>query len=138
MACAYFLPQTATREGGRLVKRHSSTEIEQKLATASSLATTGASQQAICLQLGISVMTLHRWRKGFRAAVKSEDAEAMWQENKRLRNIAANILLATQVLRERYLDALGRQKVIESTRPRSPSRRREQSSEVAGLETASG
>jgi hypothetical protein len=138
MACAYFLPETATREGGRPVKRHSPTEIAQKLAAASSLATTGASQQAICLQLGISVMTLHRWRKGFRAAEKSEDAEAVWQENRRLRNIAANILLATQVLRERYLDALGRQEVIESARLRSPSRRREHNSEVAGLEPASG
>jgi len=44
-------------------KRHSRVEIASKLAQANDLATQGKLQSEIARTLGISVMTLHRWRK---------------------------------------------------------------------------
>ena len=44
-------------------KRHSRVEIATKLAQATDLATQGKSQREIAHTLGVSVMTLHRWRK---------------------------------------------------------------------------
>jgi putative transposase len=53
-------------------KRHSRVEIATKLAEANDLATQGKLQSEIARTLGVSVMTLHRWRKallGVQAAV---------------------------------------------------------------------
>ena len=53
-------------------KRHSRGEIATKLAEANDLATQGKLQSEIARTLGVSVMTLHRWRKallGAQAAV---------------------------------------------------------------------
>ena len=44
-------------------KRLSRVEIATKLAQATDLATQGRSQREIAHMLGVSVMTLHRWRK---------------------------------------------------------------------------
>jgi hypothetical protein len=44
-------------------KRHSRVEIASKLAQANDLATQGKLQTEIARTLGVSVMTLHRWRK---------------------------------------------------------------------------
>ena len=44
-------------------KRHSKAEIATKLAQANHLATQGKLQSDIARTLGVSVMTLHRWRK---------------------------------------------------------------------------
>ena len=44
-------------------KRHSRVEIATKLAQATDLAMQGKSQREIAHALGVSVMTLHRWRK---------------------------------------------------------------------------
>ena len=44
-------------------KRHSRVEIASKLAQANDLATHGKLQSEIARTLGVSVMTLHRWRK---------------------------------------------------------------------------
>ena len=44
-------------------KRHSRVEIVTKLAQANDLATQGKLQSEIARTLGVSVMTLHRWRK---------------------------------------------------------------------------
>ena len=44
-------------------KRHSRVEIATKLAQANDLATQGKLQSQIARTLGVSVMTLHRWRK---------------------------------------------------------------------------
>jgi len=44
-------------------KRHSRAEIATKLAQANGLATQGKLQSDIAHTLGVSVMTLHRWRK---------------------------------------------------------------------------
>src|SRR6266478_7384394 len=44
-------------------KRYSRVEIASKLAQANDLATQGKLQSEIARTLGVSVMTLHRWRK---------------------------------------------------------------------------
>ncbi len=44
-------------------KTHSRVEIASKLAQANDLATQGKLQSEIARTLGVSVMTLHRWRK---------------------------------------------------------------------------
>src|SRR5260370_31145354 len=44
-------------------KRHSQAEIAAKLVEADDLASQGKSQSDIANTLGVSVMTLHRWRK---------------------------------------------------------------------------
>jgi transposase-like protein len=44
-------------------KRHSRVEVASKLAQANDLATQGKLQSEIARTLGVSVMTLHRWRK---------------------------------------------------------------------------
>src|SRR6516162_9448705 len=44
-------------------KRHSRAEIATKLAQANELATQGKLQSEIARTLGVSVVTLHRWRK---------------------------------------------------------------------------
>jgi transposase-like protein len=53
-------------------KRHSRVEIATKLAQANDLASQGKLQSEIARTLGVSVTTLHRWRKallGVHAAV---------------------------------------------------------------------
>ena len=47
----------------RQMKKHSRQEILLKLVHADELARAGNSQVQICRALGVSVMTLHRWRK---------------------------------------------------------------------------
>src|SRR5215813_12021933 len=44
-------------------KRHSRVEMARKLAQANELASQGKLQSEIARRLGVSVMTLHRWRK---------------------------------------------------------------------------
>jgi len=53
------------REQAAMVKkkRHSRVEIASKLAQANDLAAQGKLQTEIARTLGVSVMTLHRWRK---------------------------------------------------------------------------
>lgn len=67
----------------------------------------GQSQSAICKALGISVMTLHRWRKEFGDLPKNpgnganlaqcDETEAqiadLREENRRLRRIVTDLLL---------------------------------------------
>jgi transposase-like protein len=52
-------------------KRHSRVEIATKLAQANELATQGKLQSEIARTLGVSVMTLHRWRKARRRGLSS-------------------------------------------------------------------
>ncbi len=52
-------------------KRHSIAEIAAKLAEADALTARGAAQREIANTLGISVMTLHRWRKARLQATRS-------------------------------------------------------------------
>jgi|SRR5579872_1308207 len=45
------------------MKRHSAEEIASKLRRAEQLIAAGQSQAQTCRELGVSVMTYHRWRK---------------------------------------------------------------------------
>ena len=49
------------------MKRHSEEEIGSKLRHAQQLMTRGQTQAEACKELGVSVMTYHRWRKLYRA-----------------------------------------------------------------------
>jgi transposase-like protein len=77
-------------------KRHSRVEIASKLAQANDLATQGKLQSEIARTLGVSVMTLHRWRK---ASHGPEPAHGLGRiaelqlENSRLRRLVTDLLL---------------------------------------------
>src|SRR2546430_7865454 len=102
-------------------KRHSRVEIASKLAQANDLATQGKLQSEIARTLGVSVMTLHRWRKALPgpqpAFVATHDTgpsdrtpaggnriAELQLENARLRRLVTDLLLEKIKLEE----ALGR------------------------------
>jgi putative transposase len=98
-------------------KRHAVAEIAAKLLDADALATKGQTQAEIAKTLGVSIMTLHRWRKmrqreapslrpgtapflnQFSAAPPPSEAEALSRiaelqiENSRLRKLVTDLLL---------------------------------------------
>jgi hypothetical protein len=75
-------------------KRHSRVEIATKLAQANDLATQGKLQSEIAHTLGVSVMTLHRWRKAPPEPQPADDRIAKLQlENSRLRRLVTDLLL---------------------------------------------
>jgi transposase len=75
-------------------KRHSRVEIATKLAQANDLATQGKLQSEIAHALGVSVMTLHRWRKAPPEPHPADDRTAKLQlENSRLRRLVTDLLL---------------------------------------------
>jgi putative transposase len=98
--------------------KHSKAEIAAKLAQAGDLATQGKLQSEIARTLGVSVMTLHRWRKmslppraaavGLsepsqldRAPPGSRIAE-LQLENSRLRRLVTDLLLEKMKLEEAF------------------------------------
>ena len=98
-------------------KRHSRVEMATKLAQANELATQGKLQSEIARTLGVSVMTLHRWRKappGPQPALvatpearetdrtrSADDRIAELQlENSRLRRLVTDLLLEKVKLEE--------------------------------------
>jgi putative transposase len=81
-------------------KRHSRVEIASKL-TQADLATQGKLQSEIARTLGVSVMTLHRWRKappGPRPALVR--IAELQLENSRLRRLVTDLLLEKIKLEE--------------------------------------
>jgi hypothetical protein len=75
-------------------KKHSRVEIATKLAQANDLATQGKLQSEIAHTLGVSVMTLHRWRKAPPEPQPADDRTAKLQlENSRLRRLVTDLLL---------------------------------------------
>jgi transposase-like protein len=105
------------------MKRHSHDEISRKLVRADELARAGNSQVEICKALGVSVMTLHRWRKltlGNDEAQSSNGREArtdgqsgfstmdemrreleeLAAENQRLRKLVTDLMLEKMRLEE--------------------------------------
>ena len=102
-------------------KKHSGTEIATKLAQANDLATQGKPQSEIARTLGVSVMTLHRWRKSPRSpqlalmrthevtrpdqtcGVDNRIAE-LQLENSRLRQLVTDLLLEKIRLEENAQD----------------------------------
>ena len=98
-------------------KRHSRVEMARKLAQANELATQGKLQSEIARRLGVSVMTLHRWRKApprlQRALVVTREAREpdrtcgagdqiaeLQLENSRLRQLVTDLLLGKVKLEE--------------------------------------
>ncbi|MEY9278820.1 transposase [Bradyrhizobium yuanmingense] len=105
------------------MKKHSHEEIVLKLAQADELARAGNSQVATCKALGVSVMTLHRWRKlplGKGGGQSSEGRNAgrnpsatlpsidemrraleeLTVENRRLRKLVTDLMLEKMTLEE--------------------------------------
>src|SRR5262247_1542957 len=101
-------------------KRHSRVEVASKLAQANDLATQGKLQSEIARTLGVSVMTLHRWRKallGVQGAVvaphdtgqpdgtrgadgRIAELHELQLENSRLRRLVIDLLLGKIKLEE--------------------------------------
>jgi putative transposase len=94
-------------------KRHSRVEIATKLAQANDLARQGKVQSEIARTLGVSVMTLHRWRKaqpgpqpapepGHPDRTRSGDDRIaeVELENSRLRRLVTDLLLEKIKLEE--------------------------------------
>jgi putative transposase len=94
-------------------KRHSRVEIATKLAQANELATQGKLQSEIARTLGVSVMTLHRWRKappGPQPAHEAGQSDGtrgrgdriaeLQLENSRLRRLVTDLLLEQVKLEE--------------------------------------
>jgi transposase-like protein len=99
-------------------RKHSRIEIESKLAQANDLASQGKLQSDIARTLGISVMTLHRWRKTappLTPTVTNETTqfeqelgegsrtEEIRLENSRLRRLVTDLLLEKMKLEEAAL-----------------------------------
>jgi putative transposase len=84
-------------------RKHSKAEIAAKLAEAEDLATQGKPQSEIARALGVSVMTLHRWRKLPSQSNGSSQIDQTPQtrlaelqlENSRLRRLVTDLLLRT-------------------------------------------
>jgi hypothetical protein len=87
-------------------KRHSRSEIATKLAQANDLAIRGRLQSDIARTLGVSVMTLHRWRKVSHgpqpahgvgkpngARGRGDRIAELQLENSRLRRLVTDLLL---------------------------------------------
>ena len=109
-------------------KRHSREEIAAKLTQAAQLAAQGRLQSDIARALGVSLMTLHRWRdlpvtphsaatvmNGLSETDQGRDTDErvgeLQIENLRLRRLVTDLLLETMKLEEATQD------------PKSPTRR---------------
>jgi putative transposase len=86
-------------------KRHSSIEISTKLAQANDLAMQGKLQSEIAHALGVSVMTLHRWRtreasEPDRTRGRVDRIAEIELENSQLRRLVTDLLLEKIKLEE--------------------------------------
>jgi putative transposase len=97
-------------------RKHSAEEIATKLAQANELATQGKLQSQIARSLGVSIMTLHRWRKmppkprnallATNEASQPEQIRAgdriaeLQLENARLRHLVTDLLLEKMKLED--------------------------------------
>jgi|SRR5215470_12649763 len=94
-------------------RKHSRFEIATKLAQANELATRGKLQSEIARTLGVSVMTLHRWRKAAPGPQPAQEAgqpdgprsqrdriAELQLQNLRLRRLVTDILLEKIKLEE--------------------------------------
>jgi transposase-like protein len=91
---------------------HSKLEIAAKLARADELASQGKLQSDIARTLGVSVMTLHRWRKAIGSGADGRGSERhqiteLEAENTRLRRLVTDLLLEKLKLEE----ALGKKTI---------------------------
>ena len=111
-------------------KRHSRAEIATKLAQANDLATRGRLQSEIARTLGVSVMTLHRWRKASHgpqaahgvgepngAGGRGNRIAELQLENSRLRRLVTDLLLE----KIRFEEAAQKQNFDRVSFPKIPS-----------------
>jgi transposase-like protein len=98
------------------MRRHGNRQIASKLRLARELAAQGQTQAEFCKELGISVMTFHRWRKMVpessppieAVSAPLDDAELggpktnreLLDENRRLKRIITDLLLDKTKLEE--------------------------------------
>jgi putative transposase len=86
-------------------RAHSSSEIAAKLTRADELLSQGKPQSEVARTLGVSVMTLHRWRKGTLADANGRGTERhaimeLEVENARLRQVVVDLVLEKMKLEE--------------------------------------
>jgi hypothetical protein len=98
VARSHLFSSPATREEWLMRRGHTRTEIDRKLLEAASLEAAGTVQRDVCRQIGVSVMTLHRWRK--RGATATESVHSLLVENRGLRDIAAKVMLDIFALKQ--------------------------------------
>src|SRR5947207_7606196 len=92
--------------------KHSKAEIAAKLAQAEELAAQGKLQSEIARALGVSVMTLHRWRKlqsgsnGLSRVDQTPQTQIaeLQLENSRLRRLVTDLLLEKMRIEEASQD----------------------------------
>src|SRR5262245_10725965 len=110
-------------------RRHSRAEISTKLKQAGMLAAAGKVQSEIAKALGISVMTLHRWRKFYPArAARPSAASAAGHDRRggrRQTDIVAALQMENRYLRQIVADlVLEKNRLEEAAQPQGPQRPR--------------
>jgi len=96
-------------------KRHSRGEISAKLEQAGMLAAAGKVQSEIAKALGVSVMTLHRWRKLNPAGAARPSAASAAGHDRRGGRRQTDIVAALQ-MENRYLRQIVADLLLEKTR----------------------
>ncbi len=83
-------------------KRHTPTQIIEKLRQADAMLAADQSGGQVCQKLGVSEATLHRWRARY-GGMKAEEARRLKElevENGRLKKIVADLTLDKAMLEE--------------------------------------
>src|SRR5262245_11192477 len=106
-------------------KRHSRAEISAKLKQAGMLAAAGKVQSEIAKVLGVSVMTLHRWRKrspapAARPSAASAAAGHDRRGGRRQTDVVAALQTENRYLRQIVADLLLEKIRLEETAKRGP------------------
>jgi putative transposase len=97
-------------------KRHNIEEVSAKLKQAQVLTAQGFGQAEIARKLEVSIMTLHRWRKGERLLLRGSLASidtteqtalvaGLLDENSRLRRLITDLMLEKSRIEENAADA---------------------------------
>ena len=89
-------------------RRHSKAEIAALLAKANAMAAQGKTQNEIADALGISVMTLHRWRKVLATGENKQSAPVQSDETDQLQQRISELQLENLRLRQAYICCLKR------------------------------
>jgi transcriptional regulator with XRE-family HTH domain len=110
-------------------KRHTPREIAAKLTQATELAAQGKLQSEIARTLGVSVMTLHRWRKGSPAVAHVPAAVVLTEEGSR-RAAIAELQLENSLLRRLVIDLLLEKMRLEEEEERGTGERAEKPARV--------
>jgi putative transposase len=102
-------------------RKHAKAEIAGMLAQADDLATQGKIQSEIARTLGVSIMTLHRWRKAAPKPGQVMDRSRRGEESPQIR--IAELQLENSRLRQLVTDLLLEKIKLEETLQRGPAQR---------------